>query len=195
MRQLATFFGGLAIFFMASPAPAQVASRARPGQPAAVLKVSASRLHIREKTGHNDGPDVEAAQRAAGARPGVDPWCGCEQFMEQKLAGLPSPAWPAAARNWSLASSPRTYFIRGLRGSLDSLRPGHQVTFYYANLGRVGHVGRLVEASRAVRRGRPARGWVVRAGNTGTGGGRDGAGVHDVWYPSYELYAASNWLY
>ncbi|MDO7886704.1 hypothetical protein [Hymenobacter cheonanensis] len=179
---------------MASSAPAQVAHRARPGQPAAVLQVSAGRLRIREATGRNDGPDVEAAQRAAGAQKG-DPWCGCEQFMEQRLCGLPSPAWPAAARNWSLASSPRTYFIRGLRGSLDSLRPGHQVTFYYATLGRVGHVGRLVAASRPVRRGRPARGWVVRAGNTGTGGGRDGAGVHDVWYPTYELYAAANWLY
>ncbi|WP_176133108.1 hypothetical protein [Hymenobacter sp. CRA2] len=41
-------------------------------------------------------------------------------FVQQRACGLPTPAGPAAARNWSLANSPRTFFIRGLRGSLDS---------------------------------------------------------------------------
>ncbi|MGI4872454.1 MAG: hypothetical protein ACRYFX_14905 [Janthinobacterium lividum] len=167
----------------------------RAGQPTAVLQVSAARLYIREATGHNDGPEVEAAQRAAGARPGIDEWCGCEQYMEQHLCGLPSPPWPAAARNWTPPTSPRTVYIRGLRGTTADIAPGYQVTFYYSNLGRIGHVGRAVSATRAVRRGRPARGWIVRAGNTGTGGGRTGAGVYDIFYSSYEIYAAANWLY
>jgi hypothetical protein len=149
---------------------------------------------VREATGRNDGPQVEAAQRAAGAKKG-DPWCGCEQYVEQKLCGLPTPAWAAAAANWTLASNSRTYYIRGQRGVADSIRVGDQVTFYYANLGRVGHVGRNVQATRILRRGRPARGFIVRAGNTGSGGGRDGAGVHDVFYAATDVYAAANWKY
>lgn len=159
-----------------------------------LLKSSAARLGVREATGRNDGPEVEAAQRVAGARRG-DPWCGCEQYVEQKQCGLPTPAWPAAAANWTLISSFRTYYIRGRRGIVDSIQVGDQVTFYYANLGRVGHVGRNVQPTRAVRRGRPARGFIVRAGNTGSGGGRDGAGVHDVFYSAIDVYAAANWKY
>jgi hypothetical protein len=161
---------------------------------ASLLKISASRLYIREATGHNDGAEVEVAQRAAGAKKG-DPWCGCERFMWNKLAGLPTPAWPAAARNWSLTSSPRTYYIRGLRGSLDSVKVGDTVTFYYANLGRVGHVGMDVAHSRPIRRGRPTRSFTVRAGNTGAGGGRDGAGNHDVLYAATDIYAGARWTY
>lgn len=159
-----------------------------------MLRCSAARLSIREATGRNDGPQVEAAQRAAGAKKG-DPWCGCEQYVEQKLCSLPAPAWAAAAANWTLATSPRTYYIRGRRGTADSIRVGDQVTFYYVNLGRVGHVGRNVQAARPVRRGRHARGFIVRAGNTGSGGGRDGAGVHDVFYAAPDIYAAANWRY
>jgi hypothetical protein len=159
-----------------------------------LLKSSAARLNVREATGRNDGPQVEAAQRAAGAKKG-DPWCGCEQYVEQKLCGLPTPAWAAAAANWTLAGNSRTYYIRGQRGVADSIQVGDQVTFYYANLGRVGHVGRNVQATRSLRRGRPARGFIVRAGNTGSGGGRDGAGVHDVFYAATDVYAAANWKY
>ncbi|GAA4362734.1 hypothetical protein GCM10023185_30940 [Hymenobacter saemangeumensis] len=159
-----------------------------------MLEVGSARLHIREATGRNDGPEVELAQRLAGAKKG-DPWCGCEMYMQQRLSGLPWPKWPAAARNWSLGTDARTFYITGVRGSLDSIRLGHIVTFYYPNLGRVGHVGRAVGFSRPVRAGRPVRGFIVRSGNTGRGGGRDGAGVYDVFYPAYSIYAASNWLY
>ncbi|GGG34313.1 hypothetical protein [Hymenobacter glacieicola] len=173
---------------------AQVAHRAKPGAVACQLQVATARLYVREATGRNDGPEVWAAQKAAGAKKG-DPWCGCEMFVQQQACGLPSPKWPAAARNWSQSTDPRTFFIRGLRGSLDSLRPGHIVTFYYANLGRVGHVGKVVALGRAVRAGRAPRTYLVNSGNTGRGGGRDGAGVYNVNYPAYQVYAGANWSY
>ena len=194
MKRLAPFLPVLASFFVASTAPAQVAHRARPGAVAAQLQVATAELHVRELTGNNDGPKVLARQRAAGAKP-RDPWCGCEMFWQQQLCQLPSPAWPAAARNWSQGASPRTFFIRGLRGSLDSIRPGHIVTFYYANLGHVGHVGKVVALGRPVRARRAPRTFLVNAGNTGHGGGRDGAGVYNVSYPAYQLYASANWSY
>jgi hypothetical protein len=174
--------------------PGQVAHRQRPGAVAAQLRAAAAELHVRELTGNNDGPEVLARQKAAGAKP-RDPWCGCEMFWQQQVCQLPSPAWPAAARNWSQGSSPRTFFIRGLRGSLDSVGLGHIVTFYYANLGRVGHVGKVVAVGRSVRAGRAPRTFLVNAGNTGRGGGRDGAGVYNVSYPAYQIYGASNWSY
>lgn len=197
IRLVHRYLAGLAVLvcsLRAGGQPRPVSWARQQANAACLLKSSATRLHIREATGRNDGPEVEAAQRAAGARKG-DPWCGCEQYVEQRLCGLPAPAWSAAAANWTRASNPRTYYIRGQRGVVDSIRVGDQVTFYYANLGRVGHVGRNVQISRGLRQGRPARGFVVRAGNTGRGGGRNGAGVYDVFYAATDIYAAANWKY
>ena len=82
-----------------------------------------------------------------------------------------------------------------MRGTLDSLHVGDIVTFYYANLRRVGHVGKAVALGRPIRAGRAPRTVLVNSGNTGTGGGRDGAGVWDVTYMAYSIYAAANWSY
>ena len=211
MRQLAILFTVLASFLASYPLHAQVAHpsppspqgvgvrggaahRAKPGAVACQLQAAAADLHVRELTGRNDGPEVLARQKLAKAKAG-DPWCGCEMHWQQQACGLPSPAWPAAARNWSDGTSARTFFIRGTRGALDSIRPGHMVTFYYTNLGRVGHVGKVVALGRPVRAGRAPRTFVVNAGNTGTGGGRDGAGVYNVTYQAYQIYAGANWSY
>jgi hypothetical protein len=136
---------------------------------------------------------AELAQRLAGARVGIDPWCGCERYLWNVRCGRPSPKLPAAARNWSRATDKQTFYIRNQRGVLDSVKVTDTVTFFYANLGRVGHVGMVVERGRPLRAGRPPRDYRVRAGNTGSGGGRDGAGVHDVTYAAGSLYAASTW--
>ncbi|MGI4742613.1 MAG: hypothetical protein ACRYG7_46235 [Janthinobacterium lividum] len=157
------------------------------------LHWSAARLGVREATGRNDGPEVESYLRVTGNRRG-DPWCGAFQAAGQQACGLPMPAGAGGARNW-FALTPRTYYVRGIRGVPDSARLGHKVAFYYANLGRIGHVGQIAAIGRGVRRGRPARGFVVRAGNTGVGGGRDGAGVHDLFYSAADVYALSNWNY
>ncbi len=159
---------------------------------AAVLAWHTAHLNVREATGRNDGPEIDAWLRLVGS-PRYSPWCGATQGQCQHDCRLPLPAAAGAAKSWAVPA--RTYYVRAVRGSLDSLRPGHVVMFYYANLGRIGHVGRLVMAQRPIRKGRAARGWLVVAGNTGTGGGRDGAGVHQYFYPAAELYAVANWLY
>jgi hypothetical protein len=154
---------------------------------------SASKLKVRELTGRNDGVEVEAFLKVTGNRKG-DAWCGAFQAAGQKACALPFPAGAGGSYNW-FKDKGRTYYVRNLRGSIDSVQPTHKVGFYYANLGRIGHIGLVVAAGRAVRKGRPARGFTIRAGNTGTGGGRDGAGVHDIFYASTDLYAVSNWNY
>lgn len=182
-----------AFLLLASRCHAQPTRAVQAANGARTLVWSATQLGVREATGRNDGPEVEAFLRVSGNRKG-DPWCGAYQAAGQKACRLPFPAGAGGARNW--AKDPkRTYYVRGLRGSVDSLKPGHQVMFYYVNLGRIGHIGRAVSPTRAVRRGRPARGWYCNEGNTGTGGGREGAGVHLLFRPATEIYAAANWLY
>jgi hypothetical protein len=160
---------------------------------AKVVAWSAKQLGVRELTGRNDGPQVEAWLRLTGNRKG-DAWCGAYQAGGQKACGLPYPPGAGGSYNWFKLPA-RTYYVRGLRGSVDSLRAGHQVGFYYANLGRIGHIGRAIMPGRATRKGRPARGWYCNEGNTGVGGGREGAGVHLLFRSATDIHAAANWLY
>jgi hypothetical protein len=104
------------------------------------------------------------------------------------------PAGAGRARNWFTLAT-RTYYVRGARGVPDSVKLGHKVGFYYANLGRIGHIEQVVAAKQGLRKGRPARGYTIWAGNTGTGGGREGARVHDIFYASTDLYAVADWNY
>lgn len=177
---------------MALPGHAQPGRAIQARNATAVLAWHATHLNVREATGNNDGPQIDAWLRLVGS-PLRSPWCGATQGACQVANRLPMPRAAGAARSWAVPV--RTYYVRAVRGALDSLRPGHCVLFYYANLGRIGHIGRLVAAQRPLRKGRPARGWLVVAGNTGTGGGRDGAGIHQYFYPAADLYAVANWLY
>ncbi|MCC3156418.1 hypothetical protein LJ737_04170 [Hymenobacter sp. 15J16-1T3B] len=158
-----------------------------------MLQWCTSKLYVREATGRNDGPEIDAWNKAAGAAPRSF-WCATYQTAGQRACGLPVPAGPAGSYNWFKPGSARTYYIRGQRGAVDSLKAGHLVGFYYANLGRIGHIGRLQAPTRVARRGN-ARGWTTLEGNTGSGGGRNGAGVHVLLRASWEFYAGANWSY
>ena len=147
---------------------------------------------MREATGRNDGPEIDAWNKALGI-PLRSFWCGSFQAALQRECRLPSPPGAGGSYNWFKPASARTYYIRGQRGAVDSIRPGHVVGFYYANLKRIGHIGRAVAPTRQTRRG--GRGWTTSEGNTGSGGGRDGAGVHYLTRASWEFYAGANWLY
>lgn len=175
----------------AQPATRTAGQQAR--NTACLLKVAAARLHIREATGRNDGPAIDAMLRLVGS-PLRSPWCGAEQAQQQRLCGLPFPRHAGAAKSWA-AERPRTYFLQGVRGTVDSLKPGHQVMFYYPALGRIAHVGRAIAPGRSIRKGRPARGWYTIEGNTNPQGSREGGGVHRLFRLRSEFYAAANWTY
>lgn len=160
---------------------------------AKVLAWSAAQLGVREATGRNDGPQIDAWLRLVGSPP-RSAWCGAYQGGGQKANGLPMPAGAGGSYNWA-KDAKRTYFLRGVRGSIDSLRPAHQVMFYYPALGRIGHIGRAVTPGRPIRKGRAVRGWYCNEGNTGVGGGRDGAGVHLLFRAATEIHACANWLW
>lgn len=157
------------------------------------LKWSATQLYVRELTGRNDGKEVEAYLRLTGNQKG-ESWCGAFQAAVQRACGLAMPAGAAGSYNW-FKDTRRTYYVRGSRGTVDQIRLGDKVGFYYANLGRIGHILLVARESRPVRRGRPARGFILRSGNTGSGGGREGAGVYDLYYDANAIFAAANWNY
>lgn len=159
---------------------------------AAIVAWHTAHLNVRELTGNNDGPPIDQWLDLVGS-PRRSAWCGATQGACQHDLRLPMPREAGAAKNWAVPA--RTYYVRGVRGSLDSLRAGHRVLFFYSNLGRIGHITVAVAPGRSVRKGRPARGWYTIGGNTGAGGGRDGAGVRTVFYPSDAIYATSNWSY
>ena len=149
-----------------------------------MLAWSAQQLGVREATGRNDGRQVEAFQRVTGNRRG-DAWCGSYQAAGQQQCRLPFPKGAGGSYNW-FTDAKRTYYVRGRRGTSALIQPGHQVGFYYPSLKRVAHIGRAVQKTRT--------GWYCNEGNTGSGGGRDGAGVHVLLRASWEIYAAANWL-
>ncbi|TPG66052.1 hypothetical protein [Hymenobacter nivis] len=181
---------GLRQYTHAQPVPSR-AIQARYG--AQLVAWTRTQLYLRELTGNNDAPEIDAWARANGVALRSS-WCGLYQWKANKVLGLPTPRGAAGSYNWAL-DPVRTYYLRNRRGTLDSLKVGHRVMFYYSNLGRIGHIGLAVAASRKVRAGRPARGFIINAGNTGRGGGRNGAGVYDLFYASSDIYAAANWNY
>jgi len=157
------------------------------------LKWSRSQLYVRELTGNNDGLEVEAYLRITGNRKG-DSWCGAFCAAGQKSCGLPFPAGAGGSYNWFLLKSAKTYYVRsGVRGQVGWIQLGDKVGFFYSNLGRIGHIGIVVREVKGLLPGRPPRGYIIRAGNTGSGGGRNGAGVHEYFYSAADIYAASRW--
>jgi hypothetical protein len=157
------------------------------------LKWSYSQLWVRELTGNNDGVQVEGYLRITGNRRG-DSWCGAFQAAVQRACGLSMPAGAGGSYNW-FKDPRRTYYVRGSRGNIDQIQLGHKVGFYYPSLGRIGHILLVTRESRPIRKGRPSRGFYLRSGNTGSGGGRNGAGVYDLYYDATAIYSAANWLY
>ncbi|MGI4870687.1 MAG: hypothetical protein ACRYFX_05845 [Janthinobacterium lividum] len=147
-----------------------------------ILAWEASQLYVREH-GYNRGPEVESYQRTTGNHAGEE-WCGSFQATANARCALPFPAAAGGARYWFLLSSLRTFFVQGVRGSVDNVQPGDRVGFYNPAARRIGHIG-CVEA-------RARNGFVTIEGNTGR---LANAGVHRLSRGRGEIYAAANWSY
>lgn len=82
-----------------------------------VVKAYTDKIGWREKTGNNDGPQIEYILSTVGLKKG-DQWCAAfvyACFYEAGVTGVPksgySPSW---------FPKEKTYFIRGTRGSPDN---------------------------------------------------------------------------
>ena len=148
-------------------------------------KVFAAEVGVAEQGCDNCGPRVETYLKASGNHRG-EYWCGAFVCWCYKQVGLQCPAGAGAARNWFPA--PKIIYTRG---SLPKQVPkmGDCVGYYYANLGRIGHVG-FVEK------------WgddyvITVEGNTGrfsSDVSRNGGGVHRMRRLHTQISYVSNWI-
>ncbi|GAA4354134.1 hypothetical protein GCM10023185_15500 [Hymenobacter saemangeumensis] len=126
---------------------------------------------------------METYLKSSGNQRG-QPWCGAFVTWCLKQVGLAVPPGSGAARNWFPAA--KVIYSRGmaLRGPP---KQGDCVGFYYANLGRIGHVG-FVD--------RWGEDFVITVeGNTGSGGiNRNGDGVYRMRRLRSQITIVSSWI-
>lgn len=140
-----------------------------------------------ERTGQNDGPEVERYLASVGLGEGY-PWCAALPHWSYRRCGRvlePAREFAAAAR-WH--EPRRRVWVRkgwtpkpGERLS----RPGDHVALYYANLGRIGHTA-VVESE-------DDDYFATVEGNTNAEGSREGNGVHRRRRLKRSTYCLSRW--
>jgi hypothetical protein len=147
-----------------------------------VVVKAQSQLYVVEKTGHNDGIEVE-------------------NYL--KLTGLPKGyAWCAAFVSWvyheshvkTIISARAADFFKDDivyrldisldKNALNKGQKGDVIGLYYDYLGRIGHI-MLIESSEK-------NSYTVISGNTNKGGDREGEGVERAIIPKGIIYAISD---
>jgi len=140
-----------------------------------------SQLHVRELTGNNDGKDVEKYLKSVGFGKGYA-WCAAfvHWCLEQAKIKNTVTAWSPTAEN-------RKHLVFQSRKFLEEPQPGDVVTFYYTNLGRIGHTGFYNKRISDVT-------YESVEGNTDGGkGSREGNGVYKKFRPYNSTHSISRW--
>lgn len=142
--------------------------------------VYTAQIGVREKTGKNDGVQVEAYLKTVGLPKGYA-WCAA--FVKWCLlqSGITTKTNGAAA---SFHSSQRLVFFKNK--FLREPQPGDVFTLYYPHLGRIGHTGfydgRL-----------NAHIYYTVEGNTNGAGSREGDGVYRKYRSFKSTYSINRW--
>lgn len=134
-----------------------------------------SQIGVREKTGNNDGKEVEMYLKSTGLGKG-NPWCAAFVRWNFDQCGVKT--------NIS-AYSPTAYSKNKIvwkQGWKKDLKPGHVFTLYYQSKGRIGHTGFVNDK---------VNDKIVTTveGNTNGEGSRDGDGVYKRKRSLNTLYA------
>ncbi len=149
----------------------------------ALLAKAASYVGTQEKTGNNDGPEIERWLRNAGASKG-DPYCAAFVFsMGLEALGKKNP-FPKSA--WS------PDMVAGGTRKIDAARPGDSFGIYFSSKGRVAHTGLV-----AGRRGtliETLEANTSPSAESGSANDRNGDGVWRKYRPASTLYMIRSWL-
>ena len=140
-----------------------------------------TQLYVRE-TSPNRGPMVDKYLTTVGSVLGVA-WCGAFVGANLTWQEVPNPksAWsPDYAKPNDIIWMPKK------KTSIEPL-PGDVVTYYYSNLGRVGHVGFFEKADKDDY-------FITIEGNTNGAGSREGDGVYKKKRDPNKVYAASRYI-
>lgn len=150
-----------------------------------VIEIYTSQVGVREKTGKNDGKEVEAYLKTVGLGKGYA-WCAA--YVKYCL--IKGGSERAKAITGAAASVHNTKrFVYFNRRFLAEPKVGDAFTLYYSKLGRIGHTGFF-------------DGWTDRSmgayrtkeGNTNGGGSRDGDGVYQRIRQLGGTYSLNNWI-
>lgn len=128
-------------------------------------------LGVRERGGNNKGKEVMMYLNSAGIFTPA-PWCAAFLVYIFKLCGIQNPesAW---SPSWATHSSGETRWqIRQNHPLPTRYEQGMIFTLYYNNLGRVGHVGAIIEIDGNT--AKTIEGNVTIRGTRETGDGNDG---------------------
>jgi hypothetical protein len=137
-------------------------------------------LYVRELTNHNDGTEVKRYLNYVGLPEGFS-WCAAYVSYNLGTYHVPAPR-SARAKDFSPTQPP----LRGGVAQPVKVLPGDVFTLYYTNLHRVGHVGFIIETVHGYYR--------TNEGNTGSGGVREGSGVHSYLRNPQTIYGISNYI-
>jgi hypothetical protein len=145
-----------------------------------LIKTAASQLNVREKTGHNDGKEVETYLRSVDRRKG-DAWCAAFISWVHIENNVPNPesGW---SPDWFKAN---VIWKRTWTSDIPVIKPGCVMGLFYQNLGRVGHVG-IIEYE-------DANNYYTIEGNTNRAGSREGDGVYRKIRPKSTVYVISDY--
>jgi len=145
-----------------------------------VEQIFVSQIGIKEATGQNDGPEVEAYLAATGLGKG-NPWCAafCSWCFTQ--ANVPNPK-SAYSPDWF-----RSNIVYHKNQKADGIpQKGDVFGIYFQSMNRVAHVGFIQKWDQE---------WVVTVeGNSNDDGSRDGYGVFKRRRLKSQIYAVSSWV-
>lgn len=140
-----------------------------------------SQVGVREKTGKNDGPEVEMYLKSVGLGKGYA-WCAAFTHWCLTEAGYDAKkmtAWsPSAYNKNNIVSSKGTIYKEP--------KPGDVFVLYYSNLKRIGHTGFF-------HRKQNDNIYETVEGNTNQAGSREGDGVYRKFRSFKATHAITRW--
>lgn len=147
-----------------------------------LLDTITKQLDVRE-TSYNRGKMVDIYNNEVGTVLGSS-WCG--SFVGSNLAwvGVPTPPNPHSAWSPNYATN---IIWKAKRNNNITPKSGDVVTFYYSNLGRIGHTGFYIKTDNDGY-------FITIEGNTNNGGSREGDGVYKKKRDPNKVYAISRYI-
>ena len=144
-----------------------------PGKEPLIIAIAQKQLGIREASGNNDGPQVEAYLATVGLKKG-EPWCAAFLSWVFKQAGYAQPR-----TGWSPALFPADRQVK---------LPAQGLLFgiYFPTLKRIAHCGVIERVNGS---------WISGIeGNSNVNGSRDGDGVYRKLRHVKTIYRYADWI-
>ena len=139
-------------------------------------------LYVRESWGPNRGPEVDNYLKTVNCAI-ANPWCAAFVGANLTWQNVKNPK-SAYSPNYALQ---KDVIWRPKNKNKDFLKTGDVVTYYYQNLGRVGHVGFFEKLDN--------NGYFITIeGNTNGSGSREGDGVYRKKRDPEKVYAVSRYI-